>query len=82
MGGSNGVTVGIDVGGTKVLGTTEARHDLSGLGEPLRSHGGITEQTVPMIINRKVQGLPQNLRNFDAFFVGCNNLAASVEAAE
>ncbi|MGI9481103.1 MAG: phosphonoacetate hydrolase [Hyphomicrobiales bacterium] len=69
-------------GGTRVLGTTEARHDLSGLGEPLRSHGGITEQTVPMIVNRKVQALPQPLRNFDAFFVGCNSVAASAEAAE
>jgi phosphonoacetate hydrolase len=38
----------------KVLGTTPKRHDLSGLTEPLRSHGGLTEQTVPMIVNRKV----------------------------
>ena len=28
------------------------RHDLSGLTEPLRSHGGLTEQAVPMIANR------------------------------
>uniref|UniRef100_UPI0020914AC1 hypothetical protein n=1 Tax=Acinetobacter baumannii TaxID=470 RepID=UPI0020914AC1 len=32
----------------KVIGTSRERHDLSGLTEPLRSHGGITEQTVPM----------------------------------
>ena len=38
----------------KVLGTSRARHDLTGLTEPLRSHGGLTEQTVPMIANRKV----------------------------
>ena len=38
----------------KVLGTSASRHDLSGLTEPLRSHGGLTEQTVPMIVNRKV----------------------------
>ncbi|MEM8648783.1 MAG: phosphonoacetate hydrolase, partial [Pseudomonadota bacterium] len=52
---------------TKVLGTTAAKHDLSGLNEPLRSHGGITEQTIPIIANRKLVGLPENLRNFDAF---------------
>jgi phosphonoacetate hydrolase len=48
----------------KVLGTSRARHDLSGLTEPLRSHGGLTEQTVPMIANRKV-GVPTDhlLRN-------------------
>jgi phosphonoacetate hydrolase len=58
--------------GSKVIGTSRARHDLSGLNEPLRSHGGLTEQTVPVIVNRKVQNLPGPLRNFDAFFIGCN----------
>ncbi len=58
--------------GSKVIGTSRARHDLSGLNEPLRSHGGLTEQTVPVIVNRKVQNLPKPLRNFDAFFIGCN----------
>ncbi len=38
----------------KVLGTAREKHDLSGLTEPLRSHGGLTEQVVPMIANRKV----------------------------
>jgi phosphonoacetate hydrolase len=58
--------------GSKVLGTSRERHDLSGLTEPLRSHGGLTEQTIPIIINRKTHDLPTNLRNFDAFFIGCN----------
>ncbi len=58
--------------GSKVIGTSRARHDLSGLNEPLRSHGGLTEQTIPIIVNRKTQNLPKNLRNFDAFFIGCN----------
>lgn len=58
--------------GSKVIGTSRARHDLSGLNEPLRSHGGLTEQTVPVIVNRKTRNLPKNLRNFDAFFIGCN----------
>ena len=57
----------------KVLGTSRDRHDLSGLSEPLRSHGGLTEQTVPMIANRKVT-LPadRRLRNFDIFDVALN----------
>lgn len=59
----------------KVLGTSRARHDLSGLTEPLRSHGGLTEQTVPMIANRKVT-LPagHQLRNFDIFDVALNRV--------
>lgn len=57
----------------KVLGTSEKRHDLSGLTEPLRSHGGLTEQTVPMIANRKVALPPgRKLRNFDIFDVALN----------
>ncbi len=57
----------------KVLGTSRERHDLSGLTEPLRSHGGLTEQSVPMIANRKVT-LPEGrrLRNFDVFDVALN----------
>ncbi len=60
--------------GSKVLGTSAAKHDLSGLDAPLRSHGGLTEQVVPIIINRKAHNLPQHLRNFDAFFIGCNHV--------
>ena len=57
----------------KVLGTTRAKHDLSGLTEPLRSHGGLFEQRVPMILNRRV-ALPADaaLRNFDVFHVALN----------
>jgi phosphonoacetate hydrolase len=59
----------------KVLGTSRSRHDLTGLTEPLRSHGGLTEQTVPMISNRKVM-LPDDrkLRNFDIFDVALNHV--------
>src|SRR5215207_5948037 len=57
----------------KVLGTAREKHDLSGLTQPLRSHGGITEQTVPMIANRKVEVPPsRTLRNFDVFDVALN----------
>lgn len=57
----------------KVLGTASARHDLSGLTEPLRSHGGLTEQVVPLIANRHVTPRPgHELRNFDVFDVALN----------
>jgi phosphonoacetate hydrolase len=58
-----------------VLGTSRDRHDLSGLDEPLRSHGGLTEETVPMIVNRKV-ALPERhrLRNFDVFDIALNHV--------
>ncbi|MDG1801552.1 MAG: phosphonoacetate hydrolase, partial [Paracoccaceae bacterium] len=51
------------------IGTSEHRHDLAALNEPLRSHGGLTEQEVPFIVNRAID-LPSKpvLRNFDAFF--------------
>ena len=51
------------------LGTSAHRHDLAALNEPLRSHGGLTEQEVPFIVNRVID-LPSQpvLRNFDALF--------------
>ncbi len=51
------------------IGTSEHRHDLAALKEPLRSHGGLTEQEVPFIVNRAIDlpGKPE-LRNFDALF--------------
>ncbi len=57
-----------------VIGTTAARHDLSGLEVPLRSHGGVTEQVVPLIVSRPVSGLDQGhqLHNYDAFNVALN----------
>jgi phosphonoacetate hydrolase len=60
----------------KVLGTMAAKHDLSGLTEPLRSHGGLTEQVVPLIANRRLD-LPagRDLRNFDVFDVALNHVA-------
>ena len=58
----------------KTLGTAAAKHDLSGLTEPLRSHGGLTEQRVPMISNRKIKLEPgHRLRTFDVFSVALNN---------
>ena len=37
------------------LGKSEAKHDLSGLDEPLRSHGGPHEQSVPIIVSHPLQ---------------------------
>ena len=56
------------------LGTSAERHDLSGLTEPLRSHGGVTEQKVPLIMNRAAPALAGDrvLRNFDAFDLAFN----------
>ena len=57
-----------------VIGTSASRHDLSGLDVPLRSHGGISEQRVPLIINRRMAtDLPaRRWRNFDAFDLALN----------
>ena len=57
-----------------VLGTALSKHDLSGLDVPLRSHGGVSEQRVPLIINKPISGLdPQRRwRNFDAFDLALN----------
>ena len=59
-----------------VIGTSADRHDLSGLDAPLRSHGGISEQRVPLVFNRKLQGLEPNRRwrNFDAFDLALNHV--------
>jgi phosphonoacetate hydrolase len=56
------------------LGTTPDRHDLSQLGEPLRSHGGLAEQRVPFLVNRTVRDIPDGhrLRNYDAYWVATN----------
>lgn len=55
------------------IGTSRSKHDLSGLDAPLRSHGGISEQRVPLIFNRPVHDWPHaRLRNFDAFDIALN----------
>ena len=60
----------------KVLGTSAARHDLSGLTEPLRSHGGISEQRVPLICNAPLASKTDRAwRNFDAFDLALNLVA-------
>ncbi len=57
---------------TMTIGTSADRHDLAALKEPLRSHGGLTEQAVPFIVNRRLDlAEAPDLRNFDAFHVAC-----------
>lgn len=59
-----------------VLGTAASRHDLSALDAPLRSHGGVSEQRVPLIVNRRLAGLEahRRWRNFDAFDLVLNRV--------
>ena len=63
-------------GENMTIGTSAHRHDLAALNEPLRSHGGLTEQEVPFIVNRVIDlpGAPV-LRNFDAFLYACTAAA-------
>jgi phosphonoacetate hydrolase len=63
-----------------VIGTSKAKHDLSGLTEPLRSHGGISEQKVPLLFNRKIAPPARRLRNFDAFDLALNAVEEKVMA--
>ena len=67
-----------------VIGTGAARHDLSALEVPLRSHGGVSEQRVPLILNRPIAGLEEGRRwrNFDAFDQRVRALQTSIGDAE
>lgn len=56
------------------LGTSAERHDLSQLSGALRSHGGVTESAVPLLVNRAVNiDADRTLRNFDIFDVALNH---------
>jgi phosphonoacetate hydrolase len=60
-----------------VIGTSPSRHDLSGLDAPLRSHGGLSEQLVPLLFNRPLSDVDpeRRLRNFDVFDLALNHTA-------
>jgi phosphonoacetate hydrolase len=60
-----------------VLGSAAGNHDLSGLTVPLRSHGGASEQKVPLMFNRRLTGVDgaRRLRNFDVIDLVLNHLA-------
>ena len=57
-----------------VIGTSVARHDLSQLDKPLRSHGGFSEQKVPLLMNRETCGLSneKRYRNYDILDLSLN----------
>lgn len=61
------------------LGTAEEEHDLSGLDAPLRSHGGLDEQVVPLITNgilpSKTEG---EWRNYDAWWIATTGMVLDV----
>ena len=59
-----------------VIGTAKHKHDLSGLDVPLRSHGGISEQRVPVVCNKKLTGVDagKRLRNFDVLDLVLNHV--------
>jgi phosphonoacetate hydrolase len=60
-----------------VLGTRRIKHDLSGLDVPLRSHGGLAEQIVPLLFNQPVAKSVverARLRNFDIIDIALNHL--------
>jgi len=64
-----------------VLGMAQSRHDLSRLEVPPRSHGGIGEQRVPLILNRPTPGLDRTRRwrNFGALALALNLAAYTRE---
>ncbi len=57
-----------------VLGTRRADHDLTALTRPLRSHGGLHEQAVPVVSSHDLTSWPDRVRNFDAFDIVLNRL--------
>ena len=58
-----------------LISSAAIKHDLSDLDAPLRSHGGVSEQRVPLIVNRRVAGVDtqRRWRNFDAFELALNH---------
>ena len=62
------------------IGTAAERHDLTGLTEPLRTHGGLSEQRVPLVFNRPVASGGPPLRNFDIFALALNGTLAEQSA--
>ncbi len=62
-----------------VIGTSVSRHDLTGLDAPLRSHGGLSERLVPLMVNRPLSASASQggarLRNYDIFDVALNRVA-------
>jgi phosphonoacetate hydrolase len=60
-----------------VIGTSADRHDISQLDRPLRSHGGTSEQQVPLLINREIRGvsIERRYRNYDILDLSLNHVS-------
>lgn len=60
-----------------VLGAKEAEHDLSGLkGHRLRSHGGLSEQEIPLLLSIPLKGdvvTGRKWKNYDIFDIALNS---------
>ena len=61
----------------KVLGSSPTNHHFLGLTDPLKSHGGLSEETLQLLFSRPVSGLTEDwpLRNFDIFDLALNRLS-------
>jgi phosphonoacetate hydrolase len=57
-----------------VLGKSAAEHDLAAVGDTLRSHGGLHEQSVPLVVCEPGAADRRDLRNADLFDVLLNGL--------
>ncbi|KUL87182.1 hypothetical protein ZTR_05629 [Talaromyces verruculosus] len=61
-----------------VIGSRKDEHDLSTIGDhPLRSHGGLSEQQIPLLLSRAVEDVDgaktkHNWRNYDIFDLALN----------
>jgi len=60
-----------------VIGSSKAEHDLTQLdGQRLRSHGGLLEQRVPLILSKPISNreaaVKREWRNFDIFDLALN----------
>ena len=64
--------------GETVLGKSASEHDLSAVGSTLRSHGGLHERTVPLIVCSPLGdgALPGDLGNRDLHDLLLNRAAA------
>ena len=63
-----------------VLGKSEVEHDLAAVGDTLRSHGGLHEQAVPLVVSEPVPGALADrcdLRNADLFDLLLNGVPAA-----
>jgi len=66
-------------GGDTVIGTSVDRHNLSALPAPLRSHGGVEDSNVPLIVSLPTRKFSDDkqLHNYDVFDLALNYTSSS-----